>query len=264
MPSAHRHPAWVQSMLWFLSWVWQNCGITHINSQLITTGHKKPFPLFSPPPTNAHVPLQGAKLAENSPSAGWELGQRHGWVWARVRRGSWGQGEPHLSLAVATSISWNLMSKVWTSGCPEGSEGKGHPPGTRKGMTPQEHMWRFTSRFAALRKGKFWGMEPWLGPLFMLPWSDAQWLRNLLKATCNIKDFLCSLFGPKMVSFFKMLHIPAAFANGGNYASLLKHSCENFVGSDLVFTFVLRLDFLSVCIIINVFIKSISHGVKKL
>lgn len=66
-----------------------------------------------------------------------------------------------------------------------------------------------------------------------------------------------------MVYFSKMLHIPAAFAKGGNYASLLKHSCENFVGSDLVFTFVLRLDFLSVCIITSVFIKSIAHGVKQ-
>lgn len=183
----------------------------------------KPFPLFPPPPTNALVPLQGNKLAEKSPSAGWGLGQRCGWAWARARRGSQGQGEPPSSLTVAASISSTAMSNVWTSGCPEGSEGEGHPPGTRKSMTALEHMWRFPSRFAALRKGKFWGTEPWLGTLFMLPWSDAHWFRNLLKATCKIKAFLCSLFGPKTVSFSKMLHISAAFANGRNDASLLKH-----------------------------------------
>lgn len=67
-----------------------------------------------------------------------------------------------------------------------------------------------------------------------------------------------------MVSFHKMLHIPVAVASRGNDSSPLKCSCENSVGFVLVFTFVLMLDFLSACIIINVFIKSISHGVKQL
>lgn len=168
---------------------------------------------------------------------------------------SLGQGETPASLAVAACMSW-------TPECPGGSERKGHPPATRKCITPLEQIWRSLSRLAALRKGKF--QEPWWGPLFMLPWSDACRFRNLLKATCKIKALLCSLFGLKMVSFSKMLPIPAAFAKGGNYSSLLKHSCENFVGSDLVFTFVPRLDFLSLCITTNVFIKSISHGAKQL
>lgn len=67
-----------------------------------------------------------------------------------------------------------------------------------------------------------------------------------------------------MVSFYKKLHIPLAVAKRDNYSSPLKHSCKNFVGSVLVFILVLRLDFLSVCIIINVFINSMSHGVKQL
>lgn len=100
----------------------------------------------------------------------------------------------------------------------------------------------------------------------MLPRPAARWFRNLLKAASKIKAFLCSLFGPKIVSFYKILHIPVAVAvaDRQNYSSPLKHSCENFGGSVLVFTFVLRLDFLSACIIINVFIKSISHSVKQL
>lgn len=46
-----------------------------------------------------------------------------------------------------------------------------------------------------------------------------------------------------MVSFYRALHSPAAIATRENYSSALKLSCENFVGSVLVFAFVLRLDF---------------------
>lgn len=152
--------------------------------------------------------------------------------------GDWGKGvaEPgpgqeeeararekhHRPLQWLLVFHWLQWAMCEHQGVQRDQRGKGHPPGTRKSMTALEHMWRFPSRFAALRKGKFWGTEPWLGTLFMLPWSDAHWFRNLLKATCKIKAFLCSLFGPKTVSFSKMLHIPAAFANGRNDASLLK------------------------------------------
>lgn len=72
-----RHPAWVQCILWFLSWMWQKCGVTRIDTQLMTSTHKKPFSLF--PLTSHQCPhtLQGAELAQSSLSAGWGLGKGH-------------------------------------------------------------------------------------------------------------------------------------------------------------------------------------------
>lgn len=129
----------------------RSVGSHYIKSQLTTTSHQKPFPLSPPPPADALAPLQGAKLAENSPCAVWGLGQGHGWAWARARRGSWGQGGPPSSLAVAAGISSAVMlTKAWTSECPEGLEREGRPSGMKR-MVPLAHMWRFTSRFAALR-----------------------------------------------------------------------------------------------------------------
>lgn len=54
-----------------------SAGSHYIKSQLMTTSHQKPFSLSSPPPADVLAALQGAKLAENSPCAGWGLGKGH-------------------------------------------------------------------------------------------------------------------------------------------------------------------------------------------
>lgn len=48
------------------------------------------------------------------------------------------------------------------------------------------------------------------------------------KPLAGSRPFFVASCRPKMVSFSKMLHVPAACAKGEDYASPVKHSCEIF------------------------------------